>query len=327
VGSFRAGGLLVLLMLAACTTYDASLIASYNPAIAAGGGGMDAGGTGGLAVVAGGAPGAAGVNDDAGSAGMGEGATDAGAGTGSVAGVAGTSGAAGTGGTTATAGNGGSAGGAGAVAGGGSGGSSPYELIDDFETLSATILPLSGRNGPWYMFNDGTTGGVQNDIVSAIALFPTADARPGSTAGLHLTAKGFTGFGAGVGADFVNKAAKKQPYDVSAYSGIRFYAKIATGTQPTLKLLIPTTYSDPDGLKCSGTGASQCYDHLSASVTGLKTIWAVYQVNFAALGQQGIGLPQASLDPKSVYSMQFTLATKPTLPADIWFDDISFVKK
>ena len=115
------------------------------------------------------------------------------------------------------------------------------------------------------------------------------------------------------------------PYNVSAYTGIHFYAKIASGTQTAMKLLIPTVYSDADGGKCSDP-AKRCSDHLFCSITGLKTSWAAYQCDFAKLHQQGFGLVQLSLDPTGVYSVQFTWATA-TLALDVWIDDVAFVKK
>jgi hypothetical protein len=215
---------------------------------------------------------------------------------------------------------------AGAASGAPSGGASGSELIDDFEDQDGFILLSHKRNGPWYVFNDGTIGGMESPFT--ISALTGANARAGSNSleALHLTGSGFTGFGLGVGADFVNTAAKKVPYDVSAYKGIQFYAKIASGTTSILKLLIPTTYSDPDGGQCSGTGANQCDDHLFFPLSGLKTTWDLYQVNFSALAQVGFGLKQSSLDPTSVYSLQFVLSTKP-LPVDIWLDDIAFVVK
>ncbi|HEY4105741.1 MAG TPA: hypothetical protein VGM44_17700, partial [Polyangiaceae bacterium] len=251
------------------------------------------------------------------------------AGAGGAAGRTGSGGTGTTGGTTtggsAAAGTTGS-GGTGAAAGSG-GTTATTELIDDFEDRDLVLLMIKKRNGPWYAFNDGSKTDSQT---FGIALLTDADARSGSssTAGLHMTAaSGFTGFGAGFGADFVNTQAKKVAYDVSAYKGVRFYAKIGSGAQSAMKVLFPTTYSDPMGGKCNDAVAMMgCNDHLFELVTSITTTWAVYEVDFSDLTQQGFGLPQASLDPTSVYSVQFTLSTA-AFPADVWLDDISFVLK
>ncbi|MEP7049215.1 MAG: hypothetical protein ABJB12_02635 [Pseudomonadota bacterium] len=340
---FRLGCALALVAwsLGSCSTYDDSLLAGYNPSGGASAGSSpdDAGRSG--AAVDAGAPGVAGNTNSSGGAGGGSsGGTGTGGDAGSDAGapaVAGQPGVAGgtsvggavsTGGTGGTAGIGGTAGTGAAGAGGGQ--TSAYELIDDFEDQDALILLAPPRNGPWYVLQDAASAGTESPFT--IAAVTGTGAAPGSTQALHLTATGFASlsWGAGVGANFVSHAVgtKQVAYDVSAYSGIHFYAKVATGKQTTVNVLIPTTYSDPDGGKCSEAMAGKhCSDHLFCQISGLKTTWAAYECDFAKLMQQNFGLPQTGLDPKSVYSMQFTFKATTALPADIWIDDVSFVKK
>jgi hypothetical protein len=320
---------------AACNTYGDGLLSHAQDSASAGGASESANGGDTVTIVAGssdlgGAPVAAGGGLGAGA---GAGVGDAGA-----AGAAGTpeTGGASTGGASgghagATNTTGGSAGsGTAGATGGGSSGGPAIELIDDFEDQNLVVLLMSKRNGPWYPINDGTKAGIQT--MGVAVLTGTADARAGSasTAALHMTASGFTSWGAGVGADFVNTAGVKVPYDVSAYKGIRFYAKIGAGKQPAMKLLIPTTYSDPLGGKCNNTASppagTACNDHLFCPINSLKATWDVYECDFSDLMQQSFGLPQAKLDPTSVYGLQFTLATTP-LAADFWLDDVAFLLK
>ena len=336
-----------LLGLVACSTYGADLLTQSQPGVSPTGGGSAAIGgsnatsvggssSGGGSSVAGGVVGAG--------AGLGNGSTEAGAagadGSTDNGGVGGSVGVGGSGatssgghaGSTSAAGGGvgGSAGSS--VAGapsGGAGGGSAIELIDDFEDQDLVVLLENGRNGPWYPLNDGTAAGVQT---FGVVLLKGADVRAGSTstAALQMTASGFTDWGAGFGADFVNMAATKVPYDVSAYKGIRFYAKIGSGAQSALKLLIPTVYSDPKGGKCDPSATAkvgtQCNDHPYCAINSVTTSWAVYECDFSALVQQSFGLPQLPLDPTSVYGVQFTFVTK-VLAADFWLDDIAFVLK
>jgi hypothetical protein len=323
--SGRVFALLAFACLAACNTYNDSLLA--GPSIPAAGessggestasaGSGDHGGDAGM--------GAGGRNDSGGRAGDGHaGMPVAEAGSGGSSGNVAHAGEAGSGGSL-----GGGAGSAGMPPTAGSGGAPTGEQIDDFEDQDEFILRVSSRNGPWYVFSDGTATGTLGKLT--IAPLTGADVRPSgtSTAALHLTATGFTVWGAGVGADMVNQMAKKAPYDVSAYRGIRFYAKIASGATPTVKVLLPNIYSDVDGGKCveSSTGTMRCGDHLFKSVSGLKTTWAMYEVLFSELAPQGFGLPQpATFDPTGVYSVQFTQAN--TLPVDLWLDDVTFVLK
>jgi len=309
--------------------------AGPDAAITAGGasaGGASAESPGGASSTAGaqnGVPDHPGSQEDAGAAGQGAGAiAGAGAGTSGADGASGAS-SGGSGGTLSAGGTGGSGGSgvAGAVAAAGSTSTETFELIDDFEDRDAFILPLHNRTGPWYVFSDSTTAGIESPFT--IALLSAPNLRAGSLAALHFTASGFTDWGAGVGANFllVDLAGKKVAYDVSAYRGIQFYARVASGAQATLKLLVPTTYSDPDGGKCSGTAnGTRCGDHLFSPLGPVKTDWALYTCQFSALVQQGFGLKQAAFDPTSVYSIQFTLSTA-VLPVDIWIDDVAFIKK
>ena len=340
LGRFRgvcASAGLVALPLLGCSTYDASLLIASNAgpdaAVTAGGasaggaGGENAGGASSGTGAQGGLPSPPGSDGDAGAAGQGAGASaGAGAGTSGSDGASGAS-SAGSGGTLSGGGSGGS-GVAGAVAAAGSTSTDTFELIDDFEDGDAVILPLHKRNGPWYVFHDSTTSGTESPFTIALL----SSARAASLYALHFTASGFTDWGAGVGANFlvVDLAGKKVAYDVSAYRGIQFYAKIASGTQSTLKLFVPTTYSDPDGGKCSGTvDGTRCGDHLYCQIGSLKTDWALYTCQFSDLAQQGFGLAQSALDPTSVYSVQFTLSNKvpKVIAVDIWIDDVAFIKK
>lgn len=306
------------------------LIGTLNPNLPAGGAGSSGGpsqggaSSGGAAVSAGtGASGDSAGYEDAGTGGTVDGG-DAGESAGGSAGTVG-------GGAPGNAGAGGSitAGAGGSVAGAPSG---SFELIDDFEDGDAVVLPSHGRNGPWYTVADATPGGKLS--MFAVAAPTGAGAAVGSTLAVHFTATGFTDWGAGVGADLVNIAGKKVTYDVSAYTGVHFYAKVAAGASTTLKLLVPTTYSDPSSGICSDAvpatvPSKRCSDHLFSQKT-ITTTWASYDVLFKDLSQQGFGLLQAKLDPKSLYSLQFAMTAKlmgAVAPVDLWLDDVSFIVK
>lgn len=338
-----------LLGVAACSTYGEDLLVSAQGAADAGGAGAasssvgganngasgNAGSTGsighgGTTGIAGtssvggkGDPtgGLAGESGEAGEAGRGENGGLSNGGTGEVGG---SGGRASTGGTAPIGGtSGGISGSGGSTTTGGGGAAASTELIDDFEDGDGFINLTKKRNGPWYAFDDGTGGAA---AVFKVAAETGVDALSGSTIGGHMTGSGFTAFGAGFGFDFVNMQAKKVPYDVSAYKGVRFYAKVESGSQAAIKVLMPTTYSDPMGGKCDDTVATKkCNDHLFVQKT-LTTSWAQYQFEFADLVQQGFGLPQATLDPASVYSLQFTVPTT-VLPANMWLDNVSFLLK
>jgi len=326
--SDRLFALLALTLLAACNTYNDSLLTgSYDPGGAAGNSGTS--GNAGEATASGGTAEAGRGGSQASGGGHG-GAPDGQAGEPSSAGASGHAGSAGLGGAPAAAGSGGAvvnAGSAGLLTTAGGGSGPVGDQIDDFEDQDAFILRLSMRNGPWYGVADATATGTMGPTMT-IGPLATADLRPGGTgtAALHLAATGFADWGAGVGADMVNQMGKKAPYDMSAYTAIRFYGKIGSGSTSTVKVLFPNVYSDADGAKCVDTDSTKrCGDHLFKSVSGLKTAWDLYEVKFSDLAQQGFGLPQTGFDPTGVYSVQFTLANK--LPIDLWIDDVTFVPK
>jgi hypothetical protein len=318
----RLGLALSVLGFVACNTYDDSLLVGSLGSSVPADGGSSNGGTSGAAASGGRAqPGGAGQAEvsDAGSSAEGgaAGQADDGSAGNSSGGQSGTV----SGGAAGGAGTAGSAIGAGA---GGGTVTGNLELIDDFEDQDSFVLLSHQRNGPWYTFSDATAGKV-NPVT--IALLMGTNAHDSSSAALHLVASGFSDWGAGVGCDLVNQQAKKVAYDVSAYKGVHFYAKVASGSPTALKLLVPTTYSDPDGGKCTDTvSTKRCNDHLFYPLSSLKTSWATYDVLFADLVQQGFGLVQSGLDPASVYSLQFTLPTK-LMPVDLWLDDVSFILK
>jgi hypothetical protein len=328
--SGRVFALLALTSLVACNAYnDSLLVGSLSPSIPAGG---DSGKGGGAGEANGAAAGIhhvgdAGAGGEDGPGGSGHaGALVAEAGSSGHTGSAGNANVGGTSGASGMSGLAGGPGSAGMPAAGSSG-APTGEQIDDFEDQDEFILRLAMRNGPWYVFSDATTTGTLGKLT--IAPLTGADVRPSSpsTAALHLTASGFADWGAGVGADMVNlSSGKKAPYDVSAYRGIRFYAKIGSGTTSTVKVLLPNIYSDADGGKCSDADSKKrCGDHLFKSVSGLKATWDVYEVNFIDFTQQPFGLPQTGFDSTGVYSVQFTMMNK--LAIDLWLDDVTFVLK
>ncbi len=332
----------------ACSTYGDDLLVSSQGAANAGNAGATGLGGSGNTSANGGT--SAGTVNHGGGAGRSSAGADGGAGkSGNSGNAAGESGAAGEGGNgeSGNGESGGSRGGAGPGGTSGNGGTTPIggtsggvtstggsttsggsggaatgiELIDDFEDGDGFIILTKKRNGPWYAFDDGTGGAA---AVFKVAAETGGDALSGSTIGGHMTGSGFTGFGAGFGFDFVNQQTKKMPYDVTAYKGVRFYAKVESGSQASIKVLLPTTYSDPMGGKCDDSVATKkCNDHLFVQKT-LTTAWAQYQFEFTDLLQQGFGLPQPTLDPLSVYSLQFTAPTV-VLPANIWIDNVSFL--
>src|SRR5262249_1845037 len=150
----------------------------------------------------------------------------------------------------------------------------------------------------------------------------------GSTAALHVAAKGDTGSGTGFGADFVYVASPpKLPFDASGYTGITFYAKIVSGTRGAMHFLVPDSQSDPDGKKCSGTGVNQCYADPGTSFT-FTTSWAPYTAKFCALRTEGWGSGGVrALSAAQIFGLKFNQSGSiaALVNFDLLFDDIAFI--
>jgi len=181
------------------------------------------------------------------------------------------------------------------------------------------ITPAGSRLGYWYTFNDGT--GVQ--VPDPKMLFkPIA---PGSTTSPKFAATtsgpAFTMYGAGMGFDFNNTAAKSCPYDASAYTGIKFWAKGNTGNMAgmMLKAMIKIPATTPTTAD-SGTCATLCEDHFNIKAA-LTTAWTQFTMPFATIMQDKFGTP-ATFDKAHILAVQFQVAQN--VKFDFSIDDITF---
>ena len=189
-----------------------------------------------------------------------------------------TGGAPGSGGSSvvSTTGSGGSdvsGTGGGAMAAGGSAGSAAVAMVDctkdgsvmvdaiaDFEMGSADINSAPGRKGSFFTYNDLSPTGVETPPMdSTVAPSEIPGKRCTSKFALHVSAKGFTTWGAGFGSDIaygVDAAAAdsganpRGSYDASAYAGITFWARSEPGSKPGLRMNVADKTTAPEGGKC-----------------------------------------------------------------------------
>jgi hypothetical protein len=206
---------------------------------------------------------------------------------------------------------------AGGSATGGTGGSStpPSELlIDDFEDGDSQVALVAGRNGSWFVSNDGTA---QQAPAPAAPTLPSllAPPRGASTRALHTTGAGFTTWGAMVGANFVVTGATAMPYDISSHQGLTFTAKI--GKLTSVKQ-VRVSIRNYDTLYACTT----CGDHFGATATMGDTFTTI-QVPFSSFKQQGWGRPLVpSFATNKTYAFTFVWAAHQTF--DVWIDDVAF---
>ena len=239
-------------------------------------------------------------------------------------------------GTVATSG-GTSPGTAGTSATGGGGGTSPstcptidpMALISDFETGKAEVVATAGRDGSWFLYNDGT--GMQMPVkVVNTPLAAEAGGACGSAYAFHTTGMGFVTWGAGIGTDFAPKTATvRTPYDLSAYTGIALRAKSAA-TVP-LRVSISDTNTSPEGMQCHDTtvttDAARCGDYFGAEII-LGAEFQDFTIKFADMKQRGFGLPVATgLAVKTAFTVRMQVKGSAQAPAsfDLWFDDVRLV--
>jgi len=252
-------------------------------------------------------------------------AADAGGGSGGSAGKAGSGG-------TPGAGTGGMAGAGGKAGGAGSGGSAgnpvlALEQISNMET-GTTIDQINGRNGDFYAGHDATAGTQFPGSPFVMSALPTTDSRYSATDKMAAMTNGmgFSDWGENIGFNFnlVNGTTGKHPtYDASAYCGLHFFVKVGASPAATRVIVRFTDkYSLPDGGTCGLGGQPPCYHYFQKQVDFTPT-WQEKSLLFSDFTCFDCQKP--ALDPALLYGVEFGLP--PNSKFELWFDDISFLKK
>lgn len=139
--------------------------------------------------------------------------------------------------------------------------------------------------------------------------------RAGSLYGLHTSGGKFSVWGA----MFVGSFTDGGCYDVSAYSGVEFWARGNTRIHLTVSV-IDDIETQSGGL-CTG---GNCYSSPSPAFD-LVPKWQKYAVSWlelARLNQPG----KVAFDPKRVVSLNFSIHREDT-PFDVWVDDVRFTEQ
>lgn len=180
-------------------------------------------------------------------------------------------------------------------------------LIDDLEDGDNKILPVEGRSGSWYAYNDGTGTTTPTEFETS------ADTRTGSTKALHTTGADHTDYGGGFGFSMAC-------VDATAYSGMSFMAK-GTGK---LYVTVATAETRPKGSGGDCVSA-HCNDNFG-KIFELTADWAQYSLTWDELYQVGWGDPATFYDSHIVGADFSAYNPGDGLPYgwDFWIDDVSF---
>jgi hypothetical protein len=135
-------------------------------------------------------------------------------------------------------------------------------------------------------------------------------------------------WGAGMGFDF-NRAnnvpvSKSCAYDVSAYTGISFYAKSTTSNNFDVLVPLLATENTSIGGNCVPTTV-QCDDHYQQTFPAATATWSLYKIVFKQLKQAGFGVV-VPFDATQVVGVRFqtTVAASAATAFDLWVDQITF---
>jgi hypothetical protein len=185
-------------------------------------------------------------------------------------------------------------------------------VIDDMEDHDLVISKNGGRVGGWYSYNDGSSGGTAQFTLATVN-------RGASTTGYEYSGSGFSNWGSGVGFDFYNPsngALTKQPYDVSAYAGVTFWAKALKTV--SIVVAFPDQDTSPAGMKCT-----TCDHHWNKSLQ-LSTDWQRYTILFKDLLLEAGTVPEpTAFDSAHVLSCEMRVG--PGVTFDILIDDIALI--
>jgi len=264
------------------------------------------------------------------------------------------------------------------------------EMISDFESGQGDMIPQGSppRSGWWYVYYPGSPGAMAAGKTQTpafnpsgpIAVEPAPDASPCNKYALHSTGSGFSpgmgpGFdglpddGVGFGAGFSPQLSASQvfrPYDVSAYTGIRFKMKAGSGIQQAVyfEMLTEETLSSAQGGLLGAEGnpydiAVGLHNNRGQLLNppwtpnAISSDYQTFTVPFGTLVPRWVPLTSAgpyesvclasgtpkcqapAFNPRDVLGFQVSIYQDEGFPRpagstpgtyDLWIDDVEFIK-
>jgi len=192
-------------------------------------------------------------------------------------------------------------------------------LIDDFEDGNQDAVPEDEREAFWFpLKDDETSTGVLVPAKEFLGGVPGG--AHGSAQAAHITASGFTVWGAAFAANISHlKDSIRCPFNASRFSGYRFYARGSGKVYVTLQ--IPAVIDEQYGGTCRPSAGEVCYDAHGVWLT-LTPDWQAYSFKWSDFKQRSFG-KQAPFNPGTIMSLQFSFE-KEQLPVDCWLDDVGW---
>ncbi len=182
----------------------------------------------------------------------------------------------------------------------------PLQLIDDLEDGDLSILTRDGREGSWFVFDDGS-GGTRTELQIQPA------ERSGSKNAVCIEGSGFTRWGGGFGFPLSGQGGGRASYDASEYTGVSFWAR---GSSTQCRWMLVDKYSDPAASLCSG-----CNDHFNFRFTP-SSEWQKFTFTWKQAQQLNFGDAHPSVCPTALYALQAQWPSNESF--ELCLDDIAF---
>ena len=197
----------------------------------------------------------------------------------------------------------------------------PAALIDDMEDQNGSLAQVGDRNGVWWISTDGTDGTVSPAADASPAAERILGGRCTSRYAMRITGSDFTNWGAVLSVSFRFDAVQ-EPVDLSAFDGVRFWARVGETHSSDVRIQFQDSTTHPGGGLCNEESGSEdeCWDGWGTGITPLGVEWQLYQIPFDSLAQRDYGLQGNAFDSAQVYSMDFNLQQDTVF--DLWIDDV-----
>jgi len=207
------------------------------------------------------------------------------------------------------------------------------DVLADFEGATPGVIKSVTPGGSWSSYRDYEVATLFTPDPSAWMV--EAPGHGGTGSAVHVAGSGFVGpasatsWGGGTGfylggptpgGRTAVTAVTAMAADVSAYTGISFYAKSSIASD--LSVQFPTADTLPDYCTCAASG--NCYATHSRLISALAADWTKYTIKFVDLIQPTYVMSPVPFDRTSLVAIDFA-SNGPVSTFDFWIDDITLI--